>query len=167
MTELSLISERKPSTAEDISRAARATRANATPKIPRTTTTDIVRDASRATAPNTRDEYSLDLKADVLPEENPLEIPDEEILYELADLFKIFGDTTRIKILYALVGADLCVADIATLVGVTQSAVSHQLRILKQAHLVKFRRDGKSVVYSLSDEHVHTVLAQGMNHICE
>ena len=95
------------------------------------------------------------------------ELPDEEILYDLADLFKVFADTTRIKILYALMGRDLCVADIAELVGATQSAVSHQLRTLKSARLVKFQRDGKNVIYSLADDHVYTVLAQGMNHICE
>ena len=95
------------------------------------------------------------------------EMPDEEMLYDLADLFKTFGDTTRIKILYALMGAELCVADLAAIVGATQSAVSHQLRTLKQARLVKFQRDGKNVIYSLSDDHVYTMLAQGMSHICE
>ncbi|MDO4443401.1 MAG: metalloregulator ArsR/SmtB family transcription factor [Slackia sp.] len=85
----------------------------------------------------------------------------------MADLFKVFADTTRIKILYALMGNELCVADIADMVGATQSAVSHQLRTLKQAHLVKFKRDGKNVRYSLSDDHVYTMLAQGMRHICE
>jgi DNA-binding transcriptional ArsR family regulator len=94
-------------------------------------------------------------------------MPDDEILYDLADLFKVFADTTRIKILYALMNGELCVADIAETVGATQSAVSHQLRILKQARLVKFQRDGKNVVYSLADDHVYTVLAQGMTHICE
>ncbi len=94
-------------------------------------------------------------------------MPDEELLYDLADLFKVFADTTRIKMLYALLDSPLCVADIAETVGATQSAVSHQLRILKQAHLVKFQRDGKSIIYSLSDDHVHTMLAQGMEHICE
>ena len=97
----------------------------------------------------------------------PEELPDEEILYDLADLFKVFADTTRIKILYALMGRDLRVAEIAELVGATQSAVSHQLRTLKSARLVKFQRDGKSVIYSLADDHVNTVLAQGMSHICE
>lgn len=94
-------------------------------------------------------------------------LPDEEMLYDLADLFKVFADTTRIKILYALMIEDMCVACIAETVGASQSAVSHQLRILKQARLVKFRREGKQVIYSLSDDHVHTVLAQGMSHICE
>ena len=94
-------------------------------------------------------------------------MPDEEMLYDLADLFKVFSDTTRIKILYSLMCGELCVADIAEAVGATQSAVSHQLRILKAAHLVKFQRDGKNVLYSLADDHVYTVLAQGMSHICE
>lgn len=92
---------------------------------------------------------------------------DEEILYDLADLFKVFSDTTRIKILFALMDKDLCVADIAKTIGVSQSAVSHQLRILKQARLVKFQREGKNVIYALSDDHVHTMLDQGMTHICE
>ena len=97
----------------------------------------------------------------------PDPMPDEEMLYDLADLFKVFGETTRIKILYALMGTELCVADIADLIGATQSAVSHQLRTLKQARLVKFQRDGKNVIYALSDDHVYTMLAQGMTHICE
>lgn len=97
----------------------------------------------------------------------PESMPDEELLYDLADLFKVFGDTTRIKMLYALMGQELCVADLAELIGATQSAVSHQLRTLKQARLVKFQRDGKNVIYSLSDDHVYTMLAQGMTHICE
>ena len=93
--------------------------------------------------------------------------PDEELLYDLADLFKVFADTTRIKILYALMGRELSVGDLAEVIGATQSAVSHQLRTLKQAHLVKFQRDGKNVIYSLSDDHVYTMIAQGMTHICE
>ncbi len=95
------------------------------------------------------------------------EMPDEELLYDLADLFKVFADTTRIKILYALMGCELSVGDLAEVIGATQSAVSHQLRTLKQAHLVKFQRDGKNVIYSLSDDHVYTMIAQGMTHICE
>ncbi len=94
-------------------------------------------------------------------------IPDEELLYDLADLFKIFSDTTRIKILFCLMAKDRCVADIAEATSSTQSAVSHQLRILKQARLVKFQREGRNVVYSLADDHVYTMLAQGMSHICE
>ena len=95
------------------------------------------------------------------------EAPSEETLYDLADLFKVFADTTRIKILFALMGRELCVAHIAEAVNATQSAVSHQLRILKQAHLVKSERSGKNVNYSLADNHVYTVLKQGLSHVCE
>lgn len=95
------------------------------------------------------------------------EVPTEETLYDLADLFKVFADTTRIKILYSLMGRELCVAHIAEAVNATQSAVSHQLRILKQAHLVKSERAGKNVNYSLADSHVYTVLKQGLSHVCE
>lgn len=94
-------------------------------------------------------------------------LPDEELLYDLADLFKVFSDTTRIKILFALIEGDKNVSDIAEVINATQSAVSHQLRILKQARLVRFTRKGKNVHYSLADDHVLTVLAQGMSHICE
>ena len=94
-------------------------------------------------------------------------MPDEELLYDLADLFKVFSDTTRIKILYSLMTGERRVADIADTIGATQSAVSHQLRILKTARLVKFQRDGKSIIYSLADDHVYTMLAQGLSHICE
>lgn len=94
-------------------------------------------------------------------------MPQEEMLYDLAELFKVFGDSTRIKILYALFESEMCVCDIAELLSMTQSAISHQLRVLKQAKLVKYRRDGKSVFYSLSDEHVRTILGQGMDHIQE
>ena len=97
----------------------------------------------------------------------PEDLPDEELLYDLADLFKVFSDTTRIKILYALMGRGLCVAAIAEATETSQSAVSHQLRTLKQAHLVKFRRDGRNILYSLADDHVYTMLNQGMSHICE
>ena len=99
--------------------------------------------------------------------QTPDGMPSEELLYDLADLFKVFGDTTRIKILYSLMAESRCVADIAEMIGATQSAVSHQLRTLKQARLVKFQRDGKNVIYSLSDDHVHSMLAQGLSHICE
>lgn len=95
------------------------------------------------------------------------EMPEDEILYDLADLFKVFADTTRIRILYALMDTELCVAHIAERIGATQSAVSHQLRILKQARLVKFQRSGKNVIYALADDHVFTMLAQGMEHVCE
>ena len=94
-------------------------------------------------------------------------LPQEDTLIQLADLFKVFGDGTRIRILYVLLEAEVCVCDLATLLGMTQSAVSHQLRILKQARLIKARRDGKTVFYSLADDHVATLLKQGMEHICE
>ena len=94
-------------------------------------------------------------------------IPDEELLYDLADLFQIFSDTTRIKILFSLMGKELCVVEIAQATMSTQSAVSHQLRILKAARLVRFRRDGRNIMYTLADDHIYMMLAQGMNHICE
>lgn len=94
-------------------------------------------------------------------------IPQEELLYDLADLFKIFGDTTRIKILCALFKAEMCVCDIAALLGMTQSSISHQLRVLKQARLVKYRKEGKVVYYSLDDEHVKSIFDQGLIHITE
>ena len=94
-------------------------------------------------------------------------LPTDETLYDLAELFKIFGDSTRVKILYALLEGELCVCDIAKLMEVTQSAVSHQLRVLKGSKLVKFRREGKTVYYSLADEHVIRILSQGMEHITE
>ena len=94
-------------------------------------------------------------------------LPQEDLLYDLAELFKIFGDSTRIKILYVLFERELCVCDIAQLLGMTQSAVSHQLRILKQNKLVKNRREGKSIFYSLADDHVRTIIAQGLEHIEE
>ncbi|QUH20047.1 ArsR/SmtB family transcription factor [Alkaliphilus sp. B6464] len=92
-------------------------------------------------------------------------MPQEEKLYDLAELFKVFGDTTRIKILHALFEAEMCVCDIAVLLGMNQSAISHQLRVLKQAGLVKFRKDGKVVYYSLDDEHVKNIFEQGFIHI--
>ena len=94
-------------------------------------------------------------------------MPTYEDLQSLADFFRIFGDSTRIRILYALRQSELCVCDIASLLGMGQSAISHQLRILKQMRLVKFRREGKSVLYSLADGHIETILAQGMEHIGE
>ena len=95
------------------------------------------------------------------------EMPADEVLYDLAELFKVFGDSTRIKILYALFEAELCVCDISQLVGVSQTAISHQLRVLKNSKLVKFRREGKTVFYSLADDHVRRIIGQGMEHICE
>lgn len=95
------------------------------------------------------------------------EMPDDEILYDLADLFKIFSDSTRIKILYALFESELCVCDIAQLLNMNQSAISHQLRLLKQSKLVRYRREGKAVLYSLADGHVRTIINQGMEHVAE
>ena len=95
------------------------------------------------------------------------QMPDEESLYDLAELFKVFGDTTRIRILYVLFESEMCVCDIAELLNLTQSAISHQLKILKQARLVRSRREGKTVFYFLDDDHVRTVIGQGMEHIDE
>ena len=94
-------------------------------------------------------------------------MPPEEDLYNLAELFKVFGDSTRIRILCALDEAEMCVCDIAYLLNMTQSAISHQLRVLKQASLVRSRKDGKIVYYALNDEHVKMIFDQGMNHIRE
>lgn len=94
-------------------------------------------------------------------------MPDETELYDLAELFKVFGDSTRIRILYVLFEAEVCVCDLAQVLNMTQSAISHQLRILKNSKLVKCRREGKSVFYSLADDHVRTIIAQGRDHIEE
>ena len=94
-------------------------------------------------------------------------MPDEQQLLDLSEFFKIFGDSTRIKILYVLSQSEMCVCDIATLLQMSQSAISHQLRVLKQMRLVSFRRDGKTVFYKLADAHIQTILAQGMEHISE
>ena len=93
-------------------------------------------------------------------------MPEEEKLFEVADLFKVLGDSTRVKILYALLHEVMCVCDIANLLGMNQSAISHQLRVLKQARLVKFKKEGKVVYYSLDDEHVKNLFEQGFEHIC-
>ena len=94
-------------------------------------------------------------------------IPKEELLYDLAELFKVFGDSTRIKILYVLYESEVTVGDIAEKLNMTVSAISHQLKILKQAKLAKYRKSGKNVIYSLADDHVRTMLGQGMDHITE
>lgn len=101
------------------------------------------------------------------PETVPAGMPDDEVLYELADLFRVFGDSTRIKILYALHDTELCVCDIANLLALSQSAVSHQLRVLRDSKLVRFRRDGKTVYYALDDDHVRSILSLGMEHVEE
>ncbi len=95
------------------------------------------------------------------------ELPDDNTLFDLADLFKIFGDTTRVKILYALFESELCVCAIAELLSMTQSATSHQLRVLKDAGLLKARRDGKTIYYSLADDHVRSIIEMGFEHITE
>ena len=94
-------------------------------------------------------------------------IPEEETLYNLAELFKVFGDGTRIKILCVLFESEMCVCDIAALINMTQSAISHQLRVLKNARLVKYRKEGKVVFYSLDDEHVKQIFEKGLIHIKE
>ena len=94
-------------------------------------------------------------------------MPDEQQLLNLSEFFKVFGATTRIKILYVLSQSEMCVCDIATLLQMGQSAISHQLRVLKQMRLVTFRREGKTVFYKLADAHIETILAQGMEHISE
>lgn len=94
-------------------------------------------------------------------------MPEEIELYDLAELFKVFGDSTRIRILFVLSSAEVCVCDLARVLNMTQSAISHQLRILKQNKLVKSRREGKSIFYSLADGHVSTIIAQGRDHIEE
>lgn len=94
-------------------------------------------------------------------------MPDDDELYDLAEIFKVFGDSTRIRILYVLFEAEMCVCDIAQLLNMTQSAISHQLKILKQSRLVKSRREGKAVFYSLADSHVRSIINQGLEHVGE
>ena len=121
------------------------------------------------------DEWSFDMEEKTtymtINEETAEEIenkmPEESELYDLADLFKVFGDSTRIKILYVLFENEMCVYDIASILNMTQSAIPHQLRILKQNRLVKFRKEGKTVLYTLADEHVFTILSQGIEHVEE
>ena len=95
------------------------------------------------------------------------EMPDDDVLMDLADAFKVFSDSTRVKILYALMRAEMCVCDISVLLGMSKSSVSHQLRILKQSNLVKYRKDGRVIYYSLSDDHVRTIFSEGMEHVTE
>lgn len=96
-----------------------------------------------------------------------IKLPEEELLYDLGDFFKILGDSTRIKILSVLFQSEMCVCDIAALLGMTQSAISHQLRVLKQGRLVKHRKEGKVVYYSLDDDHIKHIVDQGLTHISE
>ena len=95
------------------------------------------------------------------------DMPSEEALFDLSELFKLFGDSTRIRILYCLFESEMCVCDIATLLQMSQSAISHQLSVLKKSKLIKYRRAGKTVFYSLADDHVRTILNQGMDHVNE
>lgn len=94
-------------------------------------------------------------------------MPDEEMLYDVAELFKVFGDSTRVRIICALFESEMCVCDIAELLNMNQSAISHQLRVLKQARLVKYRREGKTVYYALADSHIQTIFDQAFEHIME
>mgnify|MGYP005894058405 FL=1 len=95
------------------------------------------------------------------------ELPTDELLCDLSDLFRLFGDTTRVKILFSLFESEMCVCAIAELLGMTQSAISHQLKILKDANLVANRRKGKTIYYFLSDDHVRTIIAKGFEHLIE
>ena len=104
---------------------------------------------------------------DEIVEKVQKEMPSEDTLYDLTELFRIFGDSTRIRILYVLFEAEMCVCDIAALLGMTQSAISHQLKALKNARLVKSRREGKTIFYALADDHVKTIIDQGLEHILE
>jgi ArsR family transcriptional regulator len=120
---------------------------------------------------DTSDIESLDCTITVIHEEVVAAVrekmPSDETLLDLADLFKVFSDSTRVKIVCALLQAEMCVCDIAALLGMSKSAISHQLRTLRQTRLVKYRREGKVVYYSLEDEHVGAIFDQGLVHICE
>jgi ArsR family transcriptional regulator len=100
-----------------------------------------------------------------LVEEIKESLPKEEVLFDLADFFKVFGDSTRIKIIYLLLKSEMCVCDIAEILSMSQSAISHQLRTLRDAKLVKYRKEGKTVFYSLDDDHVKNVIEQGYSHV--
>ena len=104
---------------------------------------------------------------DVVIQQAAEQMPDEETLFNLSELFKVFGDSTRIRILYCLFESEMCVYDIATLLGMTQSAISHQLSVLKKNKLVKSRREGKNIIYSLADAHVRAIINQGVEHVTE
>jgi DNA-binding transcriptional ArsR family regulator len=113
------------------------------------------------------DTYDCTVIHEDVVEEVRRQMPREEALLDLADLFKVFGDSTRVKIISALLHAELCVCDIAALLGMTKSSISHQLRALRQTKLVKTRREGKVVFYALDDEHVGALFATGLVHVCE
>ena len=114
---------------------------------------------------NTIESTPYDEAPRLTPEEVSSRMPDDESLYDLADFFRVFGDCTRIKILCALSTSDLCVADIASVLAMNQSAISHQLRVLKQARLVRVAREGRSSIYGLDDDHVRTIFDQGFRHV--
>lgn len=122
-----------------------------------------------AILPNENEQLSCDFMHvhDGIVEKVKREMPNEDVLFDLSELFKVFGDSTRIRILYCLLASEMCVCDIATLLSMTQSAISHQLSVLKKSKLVKSRRDGKTIFYSLADSHVRTVLSQGVEHVTE
>ena len=109
---------------------------------------------------------TVDVHGDVVHRVHEI-LPPEETLYDLAELYKVFGDSTRIKILYVLFESEMCVCDIAEVLDMSISAISHQLRVLKNSELVSFRREGKTIIYFLTDDHVRTILDQGMEHISE
>ena len=118
------------------------------------------------------DRYNVERCDQTCPHEEIIErvraeLPDEDTLYDLTELFRIFGDSTRVRILYLLFASEMCVCDMAALLGLTQSAVSHQLRALKNVRLVKSRREGKTVFYSLADDHVKVIINQGLEHVRE
>lgn len=113
------------------------------------------------------DTCSCNIIHDEVVNEVKMKMPEEEVLFDLAEFFKVFGDSTRIKIMYALFEHEMCVCDIVALLNMTQSAVSHQLRVLKQARLVKYRKEGKVVYYSLNDEHIKDIVKEGLEHINE
>ncbi|WP_315078018.1 metalloregulator ArsR/SmtB family transcription factor [uncultured Clostridium sp.] len=120
---------------------------------------------------NNENNFVENCKCNIIHEDTVMRVkdslPQEETLYDLAELFKVFGDSTRIKIICALFESELCVCDMAALLGMTQSAISHQLRTLKSARLVKFRREGKVIYYSLDDEHIKHIFDEGFKHITE
>lgn len=124
-------------------------------------------EAAPVAEPAKRPQESVEVEAKAEPERVPLEMPDEDTLFSLSNLFKIFADPTRLRILYSLAAGPKCVADISEAAGVTQGATSHQLRSMKQERLVDFVRDGKQVIYSLADERVEVLLAQGYAYISE
>ncbi len=130
-----------------------------------------VSDASEALSPEKEDDISEGVAPCSMHRELVDEIsetlPDEDTLEELEELFKTFGDSTRIKILYVLHEGELCVCDIAAMLGMTQSAISHQLRVLRQNRLIRSRREGKNIYYALADDHVHTIITMGIEHIAE